>query len=142
MQISVQKLDKELPTPTRAHPDDAGLDLYSAETHTLEKGARAALPTGLAVALPPGHAGLVTPRSGLAVRHGISIVNSPGLIDAGYRGEIKVVLVNLGERPVTVKRGDRIAQLVIIEVTMATPIVVDDLDATGRGVAGFGSTGC
>jgi dUTP pyrophosphatase len=141
MHISVQKLDKELPTPARAHADDAGLDLYSAQTLTLEPGERAAVGTGLAISLPAGFAGLVTPRSGLAARAGLSIVNAPGLIDAGYRGEIKVILINLGQDPVRVGRGDRIAQLVIIAVSTAVPVVVDDLDETARGVDGFGSTG-
>lgn len=141
MQISVHKLDEELPTPNRAHPGDAGLDLYAREPVRLEPGARALVPTGVAVAIPPGHAGLVVPRSGLAVRHGIGVVNGPGLIDAGYRGEIKVVLINHGADRLDLERGDRIAQLVIVPVVVVEPEIVDRLDGTARGAGGFGSTG-
>ena len=127
--------------PTRAHPGDAGLDLYSAEALRLEPGERSLVATGVAVAIPHGHAGLVAPRSGLAVRHGISIVNAPGVIDSGYRGEIKVNLINLGAEPVDVSRGDRIAQLLVVPIEGAEVVEVDDLDDTARGAGGFGSTG-
>ena len=128
--------------PAYAHDGDAGLDLYAAETVTLAPGARAAVGTGIAVAIPPGCAGFVLPRSGLALRHGLSLVNTPGLIDAGYRGEIRVVLINHDrETPLTLARGDRIAQLVIQRIEPATLIEVDKLPTTPRGSGGFGSTG-
>ena len=142
MRIEVQRLDPGLPVPAYAHDGDAGLDLYAAETVTLAPGARAAVGTGIAVAIPPGCAGFVLPRSGLALRHGLSLVNTPGLIDAGYRGEIRVVLINHDrETPLTLARGDRIAQLVIQRIEPATLIEVDKLPTTPRGSGGFGSTG-
>lgn len=141
MQISVQKLDIELPTPERAHPGDAGLDLYARDPVRLEPGERCVMPTGLAVAIPEGHAGLVVPRSGLAARHGIGVVNAPGLIDAGYRGEVKVILVNHGDERVDLARGDRIAQLVVAPVALPEVVIVDSLDDTSRGGGGFGSSG-
>jgi dUTP pyrophosphatase len=107
----------------------------------LEPGERATVPTGIALAIPPGHAGLVAPRSGLAAKHGISVVNGPGLIDAGYRGEIKVVLVNLSAVRFSIERGDRIAQLVVIPVVDQEYHIVDELPDSGRGSGGFGSTG-
>lgn len=128
--------------PVRAHPGDAGLDLAAAEAVTLAPGARAAVATGWAMAVPQGMAGLVVPRSGNALRHGLTVANAPGLIDAGYRGELKVILVNLGGDPVRVAAGDRIAQLVIVPVSPAAPVEVDELPASdGRGDGGFGSTG-
>ena len=133
MRIEVQRLDPGLPVPAYAHDGDAGLDLYAAETVTLAPGARAAVGTGIAVAIPPGCAGFVLPRSGLALRHGLSLVNTPGLIDAGYRGEIRVVLINHDrETPLTLARGDRIAQLVIQRIEPATLIEVDKLPTTPR----------
>lgn len=126
----------------RAHPGDAGLDLAAAEAVTLGPGDRAAVATGWAVAIPQGMAGLVVPRSGNALRHGLTVANAPGLIDAGYRGELKVILVNLGTDPVPVATGDRIAQLVVVPVSLAAPREVDELpESDGRGDGGFGSTG-
>lgn len=128
--------------PVRAHPGDAGLDLAAREAVTLPPGGRAAVPTGWAVAVPHGMAGLVVPRSGNALRHGLTVANAPGLIDAGYRGELKVILVNLGTAPVEVAKGDRIAQLVLVPVSLGHPVEVDELPGSdGRGQAGFGSTG-
>jgi dUTP pyrophosphatase len=124
--VLVRRLDPGLPMPARARGDDAGLDLYAAEAATIEPGARALVPTGLALAIPPGYAGFVLPRSGLALRHGITLLNTPGLVDAGYRGEIKVLLVNHGGEAATVARGDRIAQLVIQRVESAKLVEVDE----------------
>ncbi len=138
----VQRLDRDLPLPAYAREDDAGLDLYAREGVTLAPGARAAVGTGVAMALPDGYAGFVLPRSGLALRHGLSLVNTPGLIDAGYRGEIRVILINHDPTtPVTLSRGDRIAQLVIQRVEQVDVIEVDTLPETHRGSGGFGSTG-
>ena len=142
MEIKFKLLDKSLPIPSYQHSGDAGLDLPSRIDLVLEPGQRATVPTGLAVALPPGHAGLVLPRSGLASRHGIALVNSPGLIDSGYRGEIAVVLLNTDQRePFHINRGDRIAQLVIQRIEHASLVESEELDATSRGAGGFGSTG-
>ena len=142
VQISIKRLDPELPVPSYAHPGDAGADLHSAVEVTLRPGERALVPTGIAMALPDGYVGLVHPRSGLAAHHGISIVNAPGTIDAGYRGEISVCLVNTDRStPFTVRRGDRIAQLVVQQVEIATFVDVDDLTETARGQGGYGSTG-
>ena len=128
--------------PAYAREGDAGLDLYAAETLTLAPGARAAVGTGIAVAIPPGCAGFVLPRSGLALRQGLSLVNTPGLIDAGYRGEIRVILINHDlEATASVTRGDRIAQLVIQRVEPADLVEVEKLSSTSRGADGFGSTG-
>ena len=138
----VQRLDRDLPLPAYAREDDAGLDLYAREGVTLAPGARAAVGTGVAMALPDGYAGFVLPRSGLALRHGLSLVNTPGLIDAGYRGEIRVILINHDPAtPVTLSRGDRIAQLVIQRVEQVDVIEVDILPESPRGSGGFGSTG-
>ena len=142
MQLRVRRLDPAARLPARAHDDDAGYDLCALEDATLQPGARALLRTGIAIELPAGHAGLVVPRSGLAARHGIAIVNAPGLIDAGYRGEVKVLLLNTDRaHPFVIAAGDRIAQLVIVAV--ATPAIVDaeELATTVRGEAGFGSSG-
>jgi dUTP pyrophosphatase len=142
IRLAVHRLDPGLPLPSYARDGDAGLDLYAAETLTLAPGARAAVGTGLAVAIPAGCAGFVLPRSGLALRHGLGLVNAPGLIDAGYRGEIRVLLVNHDrDASVTLKRGDRIAQLVVQRVEHAELVEVDTLPETTRGPAGFGSTG-
>jgi dUTP pyrophosphatase len=142
VRVEVQRLDPQLPLPAYARDGDAGLDLYAAETLTLEPGERAAVRTGIAVAIPRGCAGFVLPRSGLALRHGLSLVNTPGLIDAGYRGEIRVVLINHDRSArVSVARGERIAQLVIQRVEAAELVEVDTLSETSRGSGGFGSTG-
>ncbi|MEX1280808.1 MAG: dUTP diphosphatase [Acidimicrobiia bacterium] len=141
MQLIVKRLDRDLPMPEHAHPGDAGVDLRSTERVELAPGDRRLVPTGLAVAIPVGWAGLVVPRSGLAIRHGIGVVNGPGLIDAGYRGEVKVVLVNHGDEPVTFERGDRIAQLVVVPAAGQELVEVDELPGTVRGAGGFGSTG-
>lgn len=128
--------------PTRAHEGDAGYDLYAAEAATLEPGERVSVGTGVAVAIPPGHAGLVVPRSGLAARHGISVVNAPGLIDSGYRGEVRVLLLNTDrEAAFEVEPGDRIAQLVLVSVGSPELVESRELDQTARGAGGFGSTG-
>lgn len=140
MNVSFRRLDPELLPPQQAHPGDAGWDLVARRDCVLQPGERAAVPTGLAVAIPPGHAGLVLPRSGHARRHGIGVVNGPGLIDAGYRGEISVLLINHGDSEVEFARGDRIAQLVIVAVP-GIEWVEEDLDDTSRGEGGFGSSG-
>ena len=128
--------------PTRAHESDAGLDLYAAEPARIGPGERVSVGTGVAVQLPPGSAGLVVPRSGLAARHGIALVNTPGIIDAGYRGELRVLLLNTdrGER-FAVAPGDRIAQLLVVRVDLLAPIAVAELDHSERGNGGFGSSG-
>jgi len=142
VEISIRRLDPELPLPSYAHPGDAGADLCSAVDVTLQPGERALVPTGIAMALPEGYVALVHPRSGLASRHGISIVNAPGTIDAGYRGEIQVCLVNTDpHQPFTVSRGDRIAQLVIQRFEGAAFVEAEDLPDSARGVGGYGSTG-
>lgn len=141
MEILIQLLDDGLQAPISSHPGDAGVDLAARTAGKLEPGGRAAIPTGIAVAIPEGYAGLVIPRSGLAARHGISVVNGPGLIDSGYRGEIRVVLINLGEEPFTIERGDRIGQLIVIPVSKPEFTVVDELPDSVRGTDGFGSTG-
>lgn len=144
MRIDVTRLDPDLPLPTQQHAHDAGYDLCARHDVTLEPGGgRALVPTGLAVAIPAGYAGLVLPRSGLALHHGVTCLNTPGLIDAQYRGELKVLLVNTDpSEPYTVHRGDRIAQLVITAVdTEVEWNEVDALDETSRDTFGFGSTG-
>lgn len=142
LEILVQRLDPELPLPAYAHPGDAGADLLTTVDVTLAPGERALVPTGIAIALPEGYAAFVHPRSGLAARHGLSIVNTPGTIDAGYRGEIKVMLVNHDPRePIELRRGDRIAQLVVQRVEMAGFREVAELPDSVRGVGGYGSTG-
>src|SRR5262245_31653566 len=142
LRIAVRRLDPELPLPSYAHPGDAGLDLFAAQAVTLAPGERAMVPTGLAVAIPEGHAGFVHARSGRAAREGLALVNAPGVVDAGYRGEIKVILVNLDrERPIDIHRGDRIAQLLILRVERAALDVVDALPSSERGDGGHGSTG-
>jgi dUTP pyrophosphatase len=139
--LRVRRLDPAAVVPERAHDDDAGLDLRSVESLVLKPGERAMVRTGLAIELPAGHAGLVVPRSGLAARHGISVVNAPGLIDAGYRGEVKVILLNTGADPFPVDVGDRIAQLVIVAVAVLEVVEAESLEASARGDGGFGSTG-
>jgi len=127
--------------PARAREDDAGLDLYASQAVTIEPGSRVLVSTGIALAIPPGYAGFVLPRSGLALRHGITALNTPGLIDAGYRGEVKVLLINHDRAAATIARGDRIAQLVIQRVEPAELVEVDELPPSDRGIGGFGSTG-
>lgn len=141
MHVSFQRLDPELPPPSRAHEHDAGWDLTAATAVTLKPGEWAAVPTGLAVAIPPGYAGLVLPRSGHARRHGIGVVNGPGLIDPGYRGEVTVLLINHGAQDISFARGERVAQLVIVAVPSITWVESDRLDETDRGEGGFGSSG-
>ena len=143
MELPIQRLDPDLPLPAYAHADDAGLDLLAREDALLRAGGgRALVPTGIAVAIPVGHAGFVQPRSGLALEHGVTCLNTPGLIDAGYRDELKVILVNTDpEHDYQLHRGDRIAQLVIQEVVTAELVIVDDLGDSPRGKTGFGSTG-
>jgi dUTP pyrophosphatase len=143
MELRVQRLDPELPLPRQQHTDDAGYDLHASEQCELAaNGGRALVPTGLAIAIPSGYAGFILPRSGLALRHGITCLNTPGLIDPLYRGELKVLLVNTDPAtPYTVERGDRIAQLVIQRVEKVEWREVDELDVTQRDTFGFGSTG-
>ncbi|WP_322762979.1 dUTP diphosphatase [Frankia sp. Cr2] len=140
--VLVRRLDPDLPLPAYAHAGDAGADLVAARDVTLAPGERTMVGTGIAVALPEGYAAFVHPRSGLAARHGVSIVNAPGTVDAGYRGEINVLLVNTDLRePVHLRRGDRIAQLVVQRVERAAFREVAELPETVRGTGGFGSTG-
>jgi len=145
--LAVVRLDLELPLPSRAHAGDAGVDLYSAQDVELAPGQRALVPTGIAVAIPFGMVGLVHPRSGLAARVGLSIVNSPGTIDSGYRGEVKVALINLDpSAPIMVNRGDRIAQLLVQRVELPELVEVSSFDEAGladtsRGDGGHGSSG-
>lgn len=141
MQLIVKRLNPDVPLPVHAHPGDAGVDLHGTEPVMLEPGARALVPTGIAVAIPVGWAGLVVPRSGLAARHGIGVVNAPGLIDAGYRGEIKVILVNHGAERVELAAFERVAQLVLVPVATQGLVEVDELPPSSRGEGGFGSTG-
>jgi dUTP pyrophosphatase len=143
MRIPIRRLDPGVPLPAAQHEGDAGLDLYAAADATLEpRGGRALVPTGVAIAIPAGFAGFVQPRSGLALRHGVTVANTPGLIDAGYRDEIRVLLINLDpDEPFKVSRGDRIAQLVIQRFETVEWHEVTDLDDTERGVGGWGSTG-
>lgn len=140
--VALQRLDPELPMPTRAHRGDAGVDLYCTTDVTLDPGERTLVGTGVAVALPQGTVGLIHPRSGLAAKHGLSIVNAPGTIDADYRGELKVCLINLDpSTPIDLPRGSRIAQLVVQKVELVDFVEVDELDTTVRGDRGHGSTG-
>ena len=141
MQVTFVRLDKELPPPIKAHEGDAAVDLRSTVRVVLAPGERQAVPTGLAVAIPEGYAGWVLPRSGHALRDGISVVNGPGLVDSGYRGEVKVILVNLGADTVTFERGDRIAQLSVMPVPEIDWVEAEALDETARSGGGFGSSG-
>jgi dUTP pyrophosphatase len=141
IEVLLLQLDPGLEPPSYAHPDDAGADLRSTESFMLQPGERRLVGTGVAISLPAGYAGFVHPRSGLAARHGISIVNAPGTVDAGYRGEIKVCLINTDRsHPVRIARGDRIAQLVIQPVSMAAFVLVTELPRSARGIGGYGST--
>jgi dUTP pyrophosphatase len=136
------KVREKATMPTRAHDNDAGLDLYAAEGARIAPGARVSVGTGLAIAVPEGLAGLVLPRSGLALKHGVTLVNSPGLIDPGYRGEVRVVLLNTDRTmDFHCKPGDRVAQLLLVPIATASPMQADALDDSLRGPAGFGSTG-
>ena len=141
IELPIRRLRDDAVIPARAYADDAGLDLAACERHELGPGERATVGTGLAVAIPPGHAGFVQPRSGLAARHGLTVVNSPGLVDAGYRGEIRVVLLNMDAREAfTVEPGMRIAQLVVLPVPKLELVEVEELPESERGVRGFGSS--
>jgi dUTP pyrophosphatase len=136
------KLNETATLPTRAHDNDAGLDLYAAESARLAPGARVSVGTGLAVQIPDGAGGLVLPRSGLAIKHGVTLINSPGLIDPGYRGEVRVLLINTDRTlEFQISPGDRIAQLLLVPVAHANPLQADALDDSTRGEGGFGSTG-
>ncbi|MFL4472666.1 dUTP diphosphatase [Paeniglutamicibacter sp. MACA_103] len=140
--IALKMLDPDLPVPSYAHEGDAGADLCAREDVTLAPGQRSLVPTGVSLALPLGYVGLIHPRSGLATKHGLTVVNAPGTVDAGYRGELKVTLLNTdATTPIVLKRGDRIAQLVIQKVERAHFVQVQDLDDSARGAGGFGSTG-
>jgi dUTP pyrophosphatase len=142
MQIDIKLIDSEIPAPFYAHEGDAGCDLCSRIDQIIPPGERALIPTGVHISIPEGYAGFVQPRSGLALKHGVSIVNTPGLIDSKYRGEIGVVLINTDKSEnFNIKKGDKIAQLVIQKVESAVFNVVDELDETIRGAGGFGSTG-
>jgi dUTP pyrophosphatase len=140
--IQLRRLDEGVPVPAYAHPGDAGADLVTRVDATIEPGERRTLPTGIAIALPEGYAAFVHPRSGLAAKHGLTIVNAPGTVDAGYRGEIAVTLLNTDRsEPVVLRRGDRIAQLVIQRVERARFVEADELPDSVRGAGGFGSSG-
>lgn len=142
IKIPIKILDKDIEKPRYAKPGDAGLDLRSTSDAIINPGQRAMLGTGIALAIPEGYAGFVQPRSGLAAKHGMTIVNTPGLIDSGYRGEICIIAYNTDEKnPITIKRGDRIAQLVIQEVPQIELLEVEELDETERSASGFGSSG-
>jgi dUTP pyrophosphatase len=141
-ELAFQRLDPEAVLPERAHPGDAGFDLRSIEDFEVGPGERVLIGTGVAVAIPNGHAGLVLPRSGLASKHGLTLANAPGLIDSGYRGEVICSVVNLDpHESFKIARGDRIAQLVVVEVPELRPQWVDELPPSSRGEGGFGSTG-
>lgn len=142
VQVLITRLDPDLPLPRYAKPGDAGADIVSRVDITLAPGERAMVPTGIAIALPDGYVALVHPRSGLAIKHGVTMVNSPGTVDAGYRGELQIILINHDRsESISFKRGDRIAQLVIQQVERAEFIEVSELPGSGRGEGGFGSTG-
>ncbi|MDH3190099.1 MAG: dUTP diphosphatase [Acidimicrobiia bacterium] len=141
MKVTFKRIDRELPIPRVAHIGDAAVDLHTRIDFDLKPGQRLTVPTGLAVAIPDGYAGLVMPRSGHARDHGIGVVNSPGVIDSGYRGEISVLLINYGDESVDFSRGDRIAQISVVPVPEVEWVEVEDLDPSERGDGGFGSTG-
>ncbi len=142
VEVLLQRLDASMPMPSYAHPGDAGADLMTTEDVVLPPGERRTVPTGVAIALPLGYAAFVHPRSGLAARSGLTVVNAPGTVDAGYRGEIRVTLLNTDrEQPVELRRGDRIAQLVVQPVSRARFVAVERLPGSARGQGGFGSTG-
>ncbi len=140
--LLIHQLDPELPLPHFAKPGDAGADLYARIDLTLAPGERALMPTGIAIALPPGFAAFIHPRSGLAIRDGLSMVNAPGTVDASYRGEIQVILVNMDRtNAISIKRGDRVAQMIIQRIENVNFVPVSQLPGTERGSGGFGSTG-
>jgi dUTP pyrophosphatase len=141
VEIPARRDDASLPLPAYARAGDAGLDLCAAQPLTLQPGERGVMPTGLRLAIPEAHAGFILPRSGLALKHGITVLNAPGLIDAGYRGEIQVLLINHGAEPVTLERGERIAQLVVQPVAQARLVEKEGLPDSSRGEGRFGSTG-
>ncbi|HYZ92400.1 MAG TPA: dUTP diphosphatase [Actinomycetota bacterium] len=142
LRLEIKRLDPDLPLPAYQHDDDAGLDLHAAEAIKLAPGERAVVGTGVAVAIPPGYVGLTAPRSGTAARAGLSMVNAPGVIDSGYRGELKLILVNLDpHEALAIERGERVAQLLVVPVSSAQVTEVEELSSTDRGDAGLGSTG-
>lgn len=141
MKVLFRKIDESARLPEYAHPGDAGMDVFSVEDMVLPSGGRALIHTGLVMQLPPDAEAQVRPRSGLALKHGVTVLNSPGTIDAGYRGEVGVILINLGDEPFHVEKGMKIAQLVVAPVTRAEVVEVSAVDATDRGTGGFGSTG-
>ena len=141
VEVLIATTDPEVPLPRYSHPGDAGADITTRVAVTLAPGERRTVPTGIRIALPHGYAAFVHPRSGLAAKHGVTVLNAPGTIDEDYRGEVKVILINLGAEDFTVRRGDRIAQMVIAPVTRGAFEEVDSLDDTARGTGGFGSTG-
>lgn len=141
MTLAIRRIDPAAQLPTYAHPGDAGMDVRSIETVTLRPGGRALVRTGLVFQLPPDAEAQVRPRSGLALRHGVTVLNAPGTIDAGYRGEVGVILVNLGAGPFTVEKGMKVAQVVVASVVRAEVVEVAETDTTERGADGFGSTG-
>ena len=141
MTVKVLRSDPEAQLPAYAHPGDAGMDVRSIEELTLAPGARALVHTGLVLMLPPDAEAQVRPRSGLALKHGVTVLNTPGTIDAGYRGEVGVILINLGAEPFTVEKGMKIAQIVVSPVAQAEVVEVTSVDETDRGAGGFGSTG-
>jgi dUTP pyrophosphatase len=142
MKVLITRLDKELPTPQYAKPGDAGADIYSRIDTSIAPGERALIPTGVAIAIPDGFAAFAHPRSGLAIKYGVGMVNAPGTIDAGYRGELQIIIINHDlKETFHIKRGDRIAQLVFQRVERAEFVEVEELPGSGRGIGGFGSTG-
>jgi dUTP pyrophosphatase len=142
VKLEVRRLSEHAQVPARAHAGDAGWDLHAAEATTIAPGDRAGVGTGIAIAIPEGHAGMVLPRSGLAAKHGISVVNAPGLIDSGYRGEVRVLLLNTDrDNAFEIQIGDRIAQLLIVAFEPVDPVEVEELEVTDRGEGGFGSSG-
>lgn len=141
MTLAFKRVHPDAVLPAYAHPSDAGMDLRSVADLEIPRGGRALVPTGLVALLPPGYEAQVRPRSGLALKHGVTVLNTPGTIDSGYRGEIGIILANFGEAAFAVRKGDRIAQFVIAPVTQPKVVEADVLDATDRGAGGFGSTG-
>ncbi len=141
IQVKVNKVRPHAKIPDYAHPGDAGVDLYAASHHTLKPGERALVPTGVALAIPDGYEGQVRPKSGLAVKQGLTILNTPGTIDSGYRGEVGVILINLGQETVAIQQGQKIAQMVFARVETARLEIVERLDETSRASGGFGSSG-
>ena len=141
MTVAFKRLADEAVLPAYAHPGDAGMDLCSVQSLVIPPGGRALVPTGLAMALPSGYEAQVRPRSGLALKRGVTVLNTPGTIDEGYRGEVGVILANFGDSDFVVEKGDRIAQMVIAPVTRAEIVEIDEMDSTDRGTGGFGSTG-